>query len=178
MLNILKIKQKASNEYWLYNHTIDINKNKKTEQIIKNNYKNIIYYPSSTKEWFNSIYSYNKSYTKSLITFDTIINNLFQSYFNMFESNIKIFKRRRANKIRYSGNKLFVSRAELKHTNNKLSIILYVFNKQKLNIEKFTRRALIFTKPKKQFLSKKTLKEIYINRVTNLLKNKIFYFKE
>ena len=31
-----------------------------------NEYKNTIYYPLANKEWFTSIYSYNKSYIKSL----------------------------------------------------------------------------------------------------------------
>jgi hypothetical protein len=105
-----------------------------------------------------------------------MLNNLFKSYFNMFESKIKTSKRRRDNKIRYSSNKLFVSRAELKHTNTKLTIILYVYNKQKLSIEQFIKKALL---SKKQFTGKKTiLKKIYKNRISKLLKNKIFYFKE
>lgn len=102
-----------------------------------NEYKNLIYYPSSTKEWFSSVYSYNKSYVKSLITKNIILNSLFRSYFNMFENKIKIlFKRRRANKNRYSANKIYVSRAEIKHRNINMDILLYTYDKQKSFIER------------------------------------------
>ena len=50
-----------------------------------NQYKNIVNYPSSTKECFNSVYSYNKSYIKSLVSLDFLIHKLFDSYFNMVE---------------------------------------------------------------------------------------------
>ena len=49
-----------------------------------------MYYPSSTKEWFSSVYSYNKSYEKSLIVYNYILNKLFASYFNMLRDKIKI----------------------------------------------------------------------------------------
>ena len=47
-----------------------------------------------------------------------------------------VFKRRRDNKTRYSANKVYVSRAELKHTNTKLLIILSMYNKQKRTLLK------------------------------------------
>lgn len=54
----------------------------------------------------------------------------------MLESKIKIlFKRRRANKSRYSANKIYVSRAEIKHTNTRLLVILYTYNKKQSLIE-------------------------------------------
>ena len=47
----------------------------------------------------------------------------------MLQDKIKIlFKRRRDNKIRYSGNKIYASRVELKHTNTKLFITLHIYN--------------------------------------------------
>lgn len=145
MLNILKTKQKIKdNSLTIY--SINKEDSKKKAKLNKNEQKNIIYYPSSTKEWFNSIYTYNKSYIKSLITKHVMLNNLFKNYFNMFENKIKIlFKRRRANKNRYSANKIYVSRAELKHTNTKLSIILYIYNKQKSLIEQNIRKLIRFT---------------------------------
>ena len=141
MLNIFKTKQKNFNDKSLNNNnnnTNSINIKEENFQILnkvdKNEYKNLIFYPSSTKEWFNSVYSYNKSYIKSLIAIDVTANILFASYFNMLENKIKVlFKRRRHNKSRYSANKIYVSRTETKHTNTKLVILLYVYNKQKLN---------------------------------------------
>jgi hypothetical protein len=99
---------------------------------MKMEYNNLIYYPSSSKEWFSSVYSYNKAFTKPLIALDFNLNKVFSSYFNMARDSVKrLFKRRRHNKSRYSANKVYVSRAELKHTNTKLLIILSTFNKQK-----------------------------------------------
>ena len=100
-------------------------------------YKNLIYYPSSTKEWFSSVYSYNKSYVKSLIVYDGKSNLLLKSYANMLKNKIQKFKRRRNNKIRYSANKLYLSKAELKQTNTKLVVLVYLFNKEKLTIQRF-----------------------------------------
>ena len=94
MLNILK-KKNTFNELPLKtNYSLDsINKNKNLKILSKSEkgeYNNIIYYPSSSKEWFSSIYSYNKSYIKWLIVFDQISNKLFSSYFNMIIDKIKI----------------------------------------------------------------------------------------
>ncbi len=130
MLNIFKKKQKNFNYKSL--NTINNEKNIQSN-FEQDEHKNIIYYPSSSKEWFGNVYSYNKSYLKSLIVYDVIINKLFRSYCNMLQYKVKIlFKRRRHNKSRYSANKIYVSRAELKHTNTKLFIILYTYNKQKV----------------------------------------------
>ena len=100
-------------------------------------YKNLIYYPSSTKEWFSSVYSYNKSYVKSLIVYDGKSNLLLKSYANMLKNKVQKFKRRRNNKIRYSAKKLYLSKAELKQTNTKLVVLVYLFNKEKLTIQRF-----------------------------------------
>ena len=72
MLNIFKKKQKKINQ-WL-----NILNNKKNTQSnsSKDEHKNIIYYPSSSKEWFGNVYSYNQSYLKSLVVYDFIINKL------------------------------------------------------------------------------------------------------
>jgi hypothetical protein len=174
MLNIIKIKQRTSYpSKYENNFEIKDGINKKSD--------NIIYYPSSTKEWSNSVYSYNKSYTKVLITNFRIINNLFKSYFNMFENRIKtVYKRRRANKERYSANKLYVSRAELKHSNTKLTIILYIYNKQKSIIERNMRKLIKFTMYKKYFnIVEDKLKTIVIhkNRLEYIF-NRFVYFKK
>ena len=137
MLNILKQKQNV-----FYNTTINYEKqnnklkneiiNNKAKDNLENEYRNIVYYPSSGKEWFSNVYAYNKSYMKSLVNLNVLVNNILENYFNMLENRIKLpLKRRRPNKARYSANKIYFSRAELNHTNNKLTIILYAYNKQK-----------------------------------------------
>ena len=129
-----------------------------------NEYNNLMYYPSSSKEWFNSVYSYNKSYTKSLINVDKIIYDLFKSYFNMIDYKIKKkLKRKRVRKNRNSANRIYVSRAEVKHTNNQIFIVLYIFNKQKQLLEQKIKKIVKFihNKKKKYLFKEKYLKYKY-----------------
>src|ERR1700743_989045 len=90
------------------------------------------------------------------------------------------FKRRRPNKIRYSANKIFISKAEFKHTNAKLTILLYAYNKQKLSIEKFLSKVTTL-KIVKEIMGPKGIKKITKyknNRLALLLKKRFFYFKK
>jgi len=157
-------------------NNLDINESYNTE------YKNNIYYPYSTKEWFSSVYSYNKSYIKSLITKSLILNNLFRSYFNMFEDKIKIsFKRRRANKNRYSANKIYVSRAEIKHSNTKLGILLHTYNKQKSFVERIIKYLIKPSKNKNiledEQLNKKNRLDYMFKKLFHLNKWNNLFFK-
>lgn len=185
MLNIFKKKQKNFNDKSLNNNTNCINI-KENFQILtkvdKNEYKKLIFYPSSTKEWFNSVYSYNKSYIKSLIAIGVTVNSIFASYLNMLENKIKVlFKRRRHNKSRYSANKLYVSRAETKHTNTKLVILLYVYNKQKASVQRYLKKHLDFTIVEEEYLvkNKRIVKKLtQKNRFTYLLNKQFFIIKK
>ena len=144
---------------------------------IKFKNKNIIYYPSSSKEWYNSIYSYNKSYIKPLVALHEMLNIIFKNYFNMIENKIKLsFKRRRPNKSRYSANKIYISKAELKHTNTKLVIILYAYNKQKLSIEQYIRKLLKLTKTNKFLARRKINVSMHRNKLLSILKKRFFLF--
>jgi hypothetical protein len=97
----------------------------------------------------------------------------------MFENRIKIlFKRRRANKNRYSANKIYVSRAELKHTNTKLFIILYVYNKQKSLIERNIRKLIKLTTYEKHFIGDDiAVMKKHTNRLEYIFK-RFIYFKK
>lgn len=162
MLNILKINLKNKS---LVN-SINKNKIKILSNSDKNQSKNTIYYPSSTKEWFNSIYSYNKSYIKTLIIKYNVLNSLFMNYFNMFENRIKnIYKRKPLNKKHYSANKIYVSRGELKHTNSKITIILYIYNKQKSLMELTIRKFMELTVNEKHLQDNTDITKNQINRL-------------
>ena len=77
--------------------------------------------PSSVKEWYNSIYSFEKNkYVKTLFVKDMLIYRVFDTYFN-------ISKSKEFNAL--SMGKIFVGKPEIKHFNNKLHITLYIFNK-------------------------------------------------
>jgi hypothetical protein len=89
-----------------------------------------------------------------------------------------MYKRRRSNRGRYSANKVYVSRAELKHTNTTLSIILYTYNKQLSSIEITIRRFLIITK-KLTVLTQNSVRYIVENmgEIVSLSKNKTLVSK-
>lgn len=116
----------SNNTFLKYNYYNDtsgkINKNKKN--LIKTN--QFIHYPSAIKEWPNSIYNFKlNTYIKTLPIKDMQIYKLFDSYINY-------------NKLKnYNGiTKLFLSKPEIKHYNNKMNITIYVFDKQIISKEK------------------------------------------
>ena len=54
----------------------------------------------------------------------------------MFNGNIeKLITKQRLSlrSRRFSSNKIYISNGEFKHTNNKVTITLYIFNRQKYN---------------------------------------------
>lgn len=112
------------------------NKNKsiKKNEIYKGDFIGYIrHYLPANKEWFNSIYTYNKNYTKLLPSLDSLVILLIRSYFNMF--NTKLEKKIKMSKLkiwkrRLSIRKIWVSKCELKHSNDKIIITLYIFNRQ------------------------------------------------
>jgi hypothetical protein len=121
MLNIIKSKIKI----------IKQNKLKRKNLIL--NYKN---YAPATREWKNSIYSYNKNYLSLIPTASKLVINLVKSYFNSYNLMLenKIRKDKLRNKLRKKSlNKIYLSNGEFKHTNDKLVITLYVYNRQRIN---------------------------------------------
>lgn len=92
------------------------------------------HYPPANKEWFNSVYSYNKNATKLLPAADEAILKLVKSYFNLYsrklERKIKSV-RLRLRARRLSTNRILVGRPEIKHTNDKVTITIYIYNRQK-----------------------------------------------
>jgi hypothetical protein len=184
MLSIFNSKQNRFYAKSLFTNYV-IEKNTKIQSNSeRDEYKNTIYYPFASKEWSTSIYSYNKSYIKSLISNDALVNKLLKSYCNMFKNRIKIlFKRRRDNKIRYSANKVYTSRAELNHTNTNTFITLHLYNKQKSSIERYIIKAITFICFKKRIIIKDGKKKtIFIpnhkNRLLYSLKNNFFLFRK
>lgn len=98
----------------------------------------------------------------------------------MLQDKVKIlFKRRRDNKIRYSANKIYTSKAELQHTNTKVLITLYTYNKQKSSIEQYIRKLVTLVKFNKIVVDGKP---VFIpnhkNRLLHLLKKNFFFFKK
>jgi len=124
-MNNLSHNEKKTN----YTNALNLDKNSLSKL---NDLTQIKHYPPTNKEWFNTIYQYNKNYIKSLPITDKIINKLFKSYFHLTSSFEKYKIKPRNMRIkakRLSANRIFLSRAEMKHTNNKVIITLYTYNR-------------------------------------------------
>jgi hypothetical protein len=92
----------------------------------------IKYFPSATQEWYNSIYAYNNSYIKNITIADKNLSRLIKSYFNLYFSKKLSYSKRILTRFRRLAiNKIFFSKAELKHTSTKVIITLYVYNEER-----------------------------------------------
>ena len=139
--------------------------------VIYNTIGPVRHYPPATKEWYNSIYAYNNNTIKNLSIENKNLNALIKSYFNLHFSNKFLKTRKTAIRFkRLSLNKIFFSRAELKHTNSKVIITLYVYNeeKRKLNFKLKEMQTLIFSprfsiEKKLNFLSQEKERKPFIN---------------
>ena len=93
-------------------------------------------FPVSTREWNNSIYVFNKK-TLALITQSTISTlKLINGYLTLYNWNLehKLRKAILSQRLkRFSSHKTYISNGEFKHTNHKVIITLYTYNKQKYN---------------------------------------------
>ncbi len=180
MLTIVRNKLKTNdktltlNSIILNNNIDNIQTKSETDE-----YNKMIFYPFSTKEWCSSIYSYNKSYTKILISHGTRLNKTFKSYFNMLiENKVSLFRHRRHNRTRYSANKIYLSNAELEHINTDLFITLYSYNKQKLSIMRRIRKLITLKKFRKIIDFEETIFIPYLrNRIFHILKKTFILVK-
>lgn len=166
MLNVFNARLKKNNDAYAMSH-------KQLQQKVKlENNPNYIekprHYPPANKEWFSSIYVYNNNTIKLLPTRDKVTLKLVKSYFNFYslklEKKIKSPRLRRWRR-RFSTNRILISKAELKHTNDKVVVTIYVYNRQKkyyfnklISIAK--RKNLLPNKYKTKIIKKKSLKII------------------
>ena len=110
------------------------------------------HYPPSIQEWSNSIYAYNKNLIKSLPVTDNLVNKILKSYFNLSLFHDKIKNKSRRLRIRFrrsTVNRIFLSRAEMKHTNNKVIITVYTYNRNLKYLYNRIRNLLSIIKRKK-----------------------------
>jgi len=169
---LLLLKKKMSNNKLIYLET--------------NNILNIIkHFPSANKEWKNSIYSYDKNIIKYLPIKDKILFNFMKSYFNLY--NYKVQQKLSMKNIRLRFKRLsilniIVSKAEIKHTNSKAIITIYVYNRQKNYLINKLNNVKIFNKIKNRIksiekqslkISEQIEKEISLISCPTILQNKI-----
>jgi hypothetical protein len=127
------------NLFELYN-----NSNNKTEKKINSQEKHNKHHPSAVREWNNSIYVFNKNTINMIAQARELATKLIKSYFNLY--NLKLERKIRSSKLlgrlrKLSSSKIYVSNGEFKHTNNKVIITLYLFNRQKFNLDKKIRKS-------------------------------------
>lgn len=124
------------------------------------------HFPSSIREWNNSIYVYNKNSLNLIPSTTLIITNMIKSYFNLYNKRLELKMRTKRLLLRLrrlSSNKYYISKGGFKHTNNKVYINLYVFNRQKNNYLLSLKKWYL-----KTFLNKSSKKNININIIKRL----------
>lgn len=136
----------------------------------------------AVRNWNNSIYVYNKNAISLIPIKSRYVMKLIKAYFNLYHLHIESLIRKERLRRRYrkiSTNKIFISDGEFKHSNDKVNITLYVYNKQKLNyLLKLKKRFIWFFKKPKftkklklihviglNLLTRQTLKSITLNNV-------------
>nr|WLN31668.1 hypothetical protein [Cordyceps militaris] len=125
-LKVHNILSKVPQKITLNNKIADIRKTK--------------YLPSFSKEWKDTIYSYNQNTIKNIPSNHLNIHKIIQSYFNLFFSTKKnnenkrfiypgkyITMKRRRNFLR----NIYVSNPDIKYTNNKAIITLFTLNRER-----------------------------------------------
>jgi Mitochondrial ribosomal protein (VAR1) len=159
MLNIIKYKLK--NKY---------KKKSINKENITIHYKDFV---PAIRDWKNSIYTYNKNILTLIPIASKFVIKLIKSYFNSY--NYKLESKLRKEKLRrrfrkLSTNRIFISDCEFKHTNDKVSITIYLFNRQKYNYLLKIRKRYVRLFNKIRFL-----KKLYLirNIGLNLLKLQI-----
>ena len=121
------------------------------------------YFPPATHEWKDSIYTFNKNTSKIFPVANNYIFNIIKSYLNMFSKILdkrnRIPRMRKWKRRRY-GRQIWISKPELKYSNEKIIINLYVYNRQyAFLLKKLSKKRLTWGKRLKYKIRKKrTLK--------------------
>lgn len=122
------------------------------------------------KEWKNTVYFYDKNNLKNIPLNDLNLNKLIKSYFNLHLKNKFLNIKHMSLKRRHSLlRRVYVSNTEIKHTNNKVIITLYVLNTQKKVLYKRYMKS-------KRFFESFKFKILNIQR--NFFENRIKFLKD
>lgn len=121
------------------------------------------------KEWYDSVYSFNKNSIKLLPFHNNYTRRISKSYFNLFNFNFNV-KNRGIKKFfirskKLSANKMFLSKPGIKHRNSELLLNLDLFNAH----YKFIFNKLAKSNDKIKILFK-------LNKEIILLKKRFYYY--
>jgi hypothetical protein len=102
-------------------------------KISKNDVGKTRYLPAASKEWKESVYTYNTITAKNYPVYNLHLNSLIQGYFSMYFNNRFLKKKfMSGRKKSNSTHKIYVSKAEVKHTNSKAIVTIYVYNRERV----------------------------------------------
>ncbi len=158
---------------------------KKESNIVKSFVGKQKYTPPVSKEWKNSIYVFNPNNLKNFPIFDININSLIKNFFNLQFNYKFLFKKYKPYRLRSASlNKIFASKAEIKHTNNKAILTVYVYNREKISLLKkikmlnksfYNKVKLLIYKNKKifGFYNPEDYNNIYNKSIKTLLYNNV-----
>jgi hypothetical protein len=161
---------------FIFNKKINDKYNIISFNFIKNTLGPVKHSPAATKEWYNSIYSYNYNSIKSLTIVDKNLSKIIKSYFNLYLNNEFLNSNYSTITTRFkrlATNKVFISKAELKHTSSKVSITLYVYNQERIDILKKIKiiEKLLFPLYKSRKTKTKENSSLSFNEKLNILKS-------
>jgi len=121
----------------------------------------------AVSNWKSSIYAYNKNAINLIPIKSKYVMKLIKAYFNLYNLQLESLLRKNRLRRRFrkiSTNRIFISDGEFKHTNDKVNITLYVYNKQKLNyLLKLKKRYLTLFKKAKFARKLKLIKNVGLN---------------
>jgi hypothetical protein len=110
--------------------------NNKSKSIIFNTNRievgKIKYLPPISQEWKNNVCLFNYNNSKNLPSNDINIITIITAYFNLYFKNKFILQNNKLSVNRISLNHINISKPEISHTNNKVKITIYAFNREKL----------------------------------------------
>jgi len=114
---------------------------------------------------------------KNFPIYDININKLIRSYFSLYLKNTIIFSKFVSRKSkRLFLRKIYVSKPEMKHTNSKVIVTIYTYNKENSLLFNIIKRFAVkfIKKMSKIFLKKNFYKKVSYNTFYKALKIKLF----
>lgn len=138
---------------------------KKKKQFKPYTLNKLKHFPSSVREWKNSVYLYNKKNLDLMPVTSNYVMKIIKGFFSLY--NFKLERKLKRKKLlrrlrKLSSNKIYFSNGEFKHNNNNVLINIYIYNRQKHNY---------LFKLKNKYLNKFLKKNIIKNKFVRLLKN-------
>ena len=152
------------------------NKNEIKKEIFTESTPKFKHYPSSVREWNNSIYVYNKNSLNLIPSTTVSAMKIIKGFFSLYNKNLEKTLRTKRLLLRFkrlSSNKIYLSKGEFKHKNNSVLINIYVFNRQIHNYLSKLKNIYL-----KKFLTKKSINMDLIKTLRSIYKKGLDCLKE